>query len=288
MTSFLGLNRSKFYQWKDRRGIETKHNGQIPRDFWVTEEEKTKVIEFYEENCTEGYRAATYNMIDKDVAYMSSSSVYRILSKAGIIRSKKQKESKKGTGFEQPVEVHEHWHTDISYIKLGKRFYFFFGVLDGCSRCLLHWEIRESMTERDVEIVIQRTIEKFPTVKPRLITDNGSQYTAYEFKRFIGIHGLTHVRTSVYYPQSNGKMERFHYTLKSEGVRPGCPVTVEDARTIVARYVDYYNNERLHSAIGFITPMSKLNGLEEEIFEERKRKLELARNKRLQEFEKSA
>lgn len=282
------MHRSKFYQWRERLGQETKHNGKIPKDFWVTEEEKEAVIQFFKDNAVEGYRSATYNMIDLDIAYMSCSSVYRIVSAAELIRQKKRPDSKKGTGFEQPLKVHDHWHTDISYIKLGKRFYFFFGVLDGCSRCLLHWEIRENMTEQDVELVLQRTIEKFPTVKPRLITDNGSQYTAHEFKKFIGIHGLTHVRTAVYYPQSNGKMERFHYTLKSEGIRPKCPLTVDDARRVVSKYVDYYNNKRLHSAIGFVTPMDKLNGMEEEIFTERKRKLELAKRKRLEEFAKSA
>lgn len=171
LVGFLGLHRSKFYQWRKRQGIENKHNGQIPRDFWVTEEEKGKVIDYYKTHCEEGYRAITYMMIDKDIVYMSSSTVYRILFSAGLMRSKKNPDSKKGNGFEQPLKVHEHWHTDISYIKIDKRFYFFFGVLDGCSRCLLHWEIREKMTELDVELVIQRAIEKYPDAKPRLITD---------------------------------------------------------------------------------------------------------------------
>ena len=227
-------------------------------------------------------------MIDEDIAYMSCSTVYRILKRNGIMRSRKSKDSKKGNGFEQPIVAHEHWHTDISYIKIGKRFYFFFGVLDGYSRCLLHWEIRESMTEHDVEMVMQRTIEKYPDAKPRLITDNGSQYTSHEFKVFIGMHGLTHVRTSPYYPQSNGKMERFHFTLKVEAVRPGVPLTVEDARNIVSQYVNFYNNIRLHSAIGFIAPMDKLEGRDQLILTERKEKLKRARNKRREEFAKSA
>lgn len=227
-------------------------------------------------------------MIDEDVAYMSSSSVYRILKKNGIMRSKKRKDTKKGDGFEQPIVAHEHWHTDISYIKIKKQFYFFFGVLDGYSRCLLHWEIRESMTEHDVEMVMKRTIEKYPDARPRLITDNGSQYTSHEFKTFIGMHGLTHVRTSPYYPQSNGKMERFHFTLKSEAVRPGVPLTVESAREIVLEYVNFYNKVRLHSAIGFLAPIDKLEGRDHAILTERKEKLNAAKNKRLEEFAKRA
>ncbi len=288
LTSFLGIHRSKFYQWRDRVGKENEHNGQIPRDFWVTQEEKDAVIKYYQNHFTDGYRAITYMMIDEDVAYMSCSTVYRILTAAGIMRTKNKPDSKKGKGFEQPLAVHEHWHTDISYIKVDKRFFFFFGVLDGCSRCLLHWEIRPEMTEHDVEMVLQRAVEKYPDAKPRLITDNGSQYTSYDFKKFIGMHGLTHVRTSPYYPQSNGKMERFHFTLKTEAVRPGAPLTVEDARRIVAQYVEYYNNTRLHSAIGFVAPMDKLEGRDKAIFAERSEKLKKAKEKRLEEFVKSA
>ncbi len=286
--TFLGIHRSKFYQWRERKGVETKHNGQIPKDFWITEEEKQAVIDFYRQNRSEGYRAATYMMIDQDVAYMSCSSVYRILSNSGLIRTKNVNSSKKGSGFEQPLNVHEHWHTDISYLKIDKRFYFFFGVLDGCSRAILHWEIRENMTEQDVEVVLQRAVEKYPEAKPRLITDNGSQYTAQEFKKFVAQHGLTHVRTACYYPQSNGKMERFHHTLKSEGIKPGLPLNIDDARRITEKYVDYYNNDRLHSAIGFVAPMDKLNGQDVVIIKERKEKLKAAKKKRIELFAKTA
>lgn len=285
---FLGIHRSKFYQWKERYGIENKHNGQIPNEEWITDEEKEAVVKYYQDHPGEGYRAITYMMIDENVAFMSCSSVYRALKAAGVMRTKKRPESKKGNGFEQPLKVHEHWHTDISYIKIGKRFYFFIGVLDGCSRFLLHWEIREEMTEHDAEIVLQRAIEKYPDAKPRIITDNGSQYTSHEFKQFVGMHGLTHVRTSPYYPQSNGKIERFHFTLKLEGIRPGSPLTLDDARRVTEQYVDFYNNVRLHSAIGFIAPKVKLEGREEQIFNERKEKLKKAKRKRIEEFAKCA
>ena len=282
------MHRSKFYQWKARYGQENIHNGEIPRDFWITEEEKEAVVRYYQSHSQEGYRAMTYMMIDDDVAFMSCSSVYRILCEAGIMRSKGSKPSKKGTGFEQPLVAHEQWHTDISYIKIAKRFYFFIGVLDGYSRCLLHWEIREEMTELDAEIVVKRALEKYPNARPRLITDNGSQYTSHEFKQFISRHGLTHVRTSPYYPQSNGKMERFHYTYKDGAVRPMSPLSIEDARRVTEKYIEYYNNERLHSAIGFITPKDKLEGRDQIIIKQRKEKLKAARIKRIQLFERCA
>ena len=284
MLKSLALHPSKFYQWKKRRGKDNQHNGKQPKDFWITADERRAVIEYYQSHRQEGYRAVTYMMIDEDVAYMSSSSVYRILLDAGLMRTKATKKSSKGNGFDQPLQPHEHWHTDISYVKINKRFYFFIGVLDGYSRCLLHWEIRESMNEQDTEIVVKRSLEKFPEVRPRIITDNGSQYTGQEFKKFIAYHGLTHVRTSPYYPQSNGKLERFHFTLKNGSIRPLTPLSVEDARRVVTQYVDYYNNTRLHSSIGFITPKDKLNGNDVSIIQERRRKLAEAKIRRLEFF----
>ena len=288
LLKFAGINRSKYYQWKDRYKQKNMHNGKQPRDFWITDEEKNAVLNYYSKHSKEGYRAMTYMMIDDNIAYMSCSSVYRILCEAGVMRRKGCRKSKKGNGFDQPIQAHEHWHTDISYIKIAERFYFFIGVLDGYSRNLLHWEIREAMTEYDAEIVLQRALEQFPNAKPRIITDNGAQYTAHEFKQFIGINGLTHVRTSPYYPQSNGKIERFHFTLKDEVIRPSALLTVEDARRLVSKYVEYYNNTRLHSAIGFVTPKDRLEGRDGVIQQERKKKLDIARVKRLEMFAKAS
>jgi putative transposase len=81
-------------------------------------------------------------------------------------------------------------------------------ILDGYSRFLVHWDLRESMTEADIEIILERAKERYPGVKPRVISDNGPQFIARDFKEFIRISGMTHVRTSPYYPQSNGKIER--------------------------------------------------------------------------------
>ena len=136
------------------------------------------------------------------------------------------------------------------------------------------------MQETDVEIILQRARERYPEAKPRIITDNGPQFIAKDFKEFIRICGMTHVKTSPYYPQSNGKIERWHKSLKSECIRKKVPLSLEDARRVVEEYVHHYNNVRLHSAIGYITPMDKLAGRENEIFVERDRKLQKAREER--------
>ncbi len=153
-------------------------------------------------------------------------------------------------------------------------------MLDGYSRAIVHWDLREAMREADVEIILEAAKEKYPDAKPRIISDNGPQFIAKDFKEFIRVSGMTHVRTSPYYPQSNGKLERWHKSLKSECIRPGVPLTPEDARRLIERYVEHYNTVRLHSAIGFVTPADMLAGRREEIHAARDRKLEQARQQR--------
>jgi putative transposase len=219
-------------------------------------------------------------MIDADVAVCSPSSVYRVLKDAGRLDDRPLKPSSKGKGFVQPLRPHEHWHVDVTYINIAGTFYYQCSLLDGYSRSIVHWEIREAMTEADIEQIVQRGREAFPAARPRIISDNGPQFIARDFKEFIRLCGMTHARTSPYYPQSNGKIERWHRILKEECIRPGTPLTLEDARRIVGKFVDHYNTVRLHSAIGYITPKDKLEGREQEIFDARDRKLEEARERR--------
>ena len=162
---------------------------------------------------------------------------------------------RKGDGFAQPSRAHEHWHIDVSYLNISGTFYYLCSILDGYSRYIMHSEIRESMKEMDVETVLQRAWERYPEAALRIISDNGPQFMARDFKTFIRESGMTHVRTSPYYPQSNGKIERWHGTLKRERIRPKTPLNIEDARRVVGQYVRNYNEERLHAGIGYVTPV---------------------------------
>jgi putative transposase len=280
LVEWLEVSPSKYYDWRRRYGQANEHNGRVPRTFWLQEWEREAIIDFYRKHPDEGYRRLTYMMIDTDVVAASPSSVYRVLTQAKLLNRWDQKPSKKGQGFQQPEKPHEHWHIDVAYINICGTFYYLCSILDGYSRYLVHWEIRETMTETDVEIILQRARERFPQVKPRIISDNGPQFIARDFKTFIRHCGMTHVRTSPYYPQSNGKIERWHKSLKGECIRPGTPLSLEDARRLVKKFVMYYNQARLHSAIGYVTPKDKLEGREPVIFAERKRKLAAARKRR--------
>lgn len=282
LLGWLGLATGKFHQWKHRYGRPNEHNARTPRDGWLADWEKQAILDYHDLHLLEGYRRLAFMMLDDDVVAVSPASVYRVLKRAGRLDRKWQTPSKKGTGFQQPLAAHEHWHVDVSYLNLDGTFYYLCSLLDGYSRLIVHWEIRESMTERDIETIVQRGLETFPGAKPRIISDNGPQFIARDFKEFIRVMGMTHVRTSPYYPQSNGKLERWHGSLKSECIRPATPASLEEARRLVAAYVEHYNHVRLNSAIGYLTPADKLNGLAQVIFDERDRKLEEARARRQQ------
>jgi len=282
LLGWLGLGSSKFYQWRERYGQANEHNGQIPRDWWLEDWEKEAIVAFHDRHPREGYRRLTYMMLDDDIVAVSPSTTYRVLKAAGRLDRHRWAPSKKGTGFVQPDRPHKHWHLDIAYLNVGGTFYFLISLLDGYSRYIVHSEIRESMKQLDTQIVVQRALEKYPDERPRIITDNGPQFVAREFKHFVRLCGMTHVRTSPYYPQSNGKLERWHGSIKRECIRPACPESREEAQRIVAAYIEDYNHRRLHSALGYITPADKLNGLEQVIFSERDRKLEEARQRRQQ------
>jgi len=276
----IGIARSKYYDWKHRYGKVNEHNCLVPRDFWLTEHERQAIIDYYRDHPLEGYRRLCYMMMDNDIVAVSPSSVYRVLTSAGLLNKWNGKPSKKGTGFVQPLEPHEHWHIDISYINICGTFYYMCSILDGFSRYIVHWEIREAMKESDVEIILQRAREKFPDVRPRIISDNGPQFISKDFKEFVRISGMTHVKTSPYYPQSNGKLERYHKTIKSTCIRAGTPLSLDDAQRMVTSFVDHYNNRRLHGAIGYIAPFDKLQGRAETILAQRDAKLAAARDAR--------
>lgn len=273
----VALSMRKFRRWRDRYGKANEHNALVPRDHWIEPAERQAIIDFAMQYPLEGYRRLTFMMLDRDLVAVSPSTTYRVLKAAGLLRPWNQKPSKKGQGFVQPLAPHEHWHTDFSYVNIGGTFYYLCSVLDGCSRAIVSWDIRPQMHERDAEIVLQRAREAHPEAKPRVITDRGSQFIARDFQCFIRLWQTSHVLCSPHYPQSNGKLERFHRTLKEQAIRPKTPLTLDDAKRTVGEFIDHYNTTRLHSALGFITPADRLANRQTAIFRDRDLKLETAR-----------
>lgn len=273
---WLNLFPGRFYTWKTREAIGNRHNSLVPKKHWLLPWEHEAIINYAKANPNNGYRRMTFMMLDEDIVAVSPSSVYRVLKAEKLLDTMVNSDSQKGTGFKQPSKAHEHWHIDISYVNIACTFYYLCSILDGYSRFIVHWELREHMRETDVEITLQHALEKFIEAKPRIISDNGPQFIAKDFKEYIRLMEITHVTTSPYYPQSNGKLERYHRTIKSECVRQNVMLNVSFALSQLQSYVEYYNTKRLHSAIGYITPQAKLDGKSENIFADRRKKLKQA------------
>lgn len=253
----------------------------IPKAHWLLPWERKTIIEYAKVHKSEylfyirdGYRRLTYIMLDKNVVAVSPATTYRVLKVAGLLNQWNTKKSLlKGRGYKHPAYAHKEWHTDIKYVNFRGTFLFLICVLDGFSRYIIHHELRITITEYDVEITIQRALAKFPDASPRIISDNGSQYISKDFQKFLKETELQHIRTSVNYPQSNGKIERFHRSIDSDCLKTHSLIDREDARKQISQYIDYYNTKRLHSALYYITPKDFLDGKAEEILNMKQKNL---------------
>jgi transposase InsO family protein len=261
----LGLPRATYFGWQRTDGKQPRAPGVIPRGHRLTPAERAAIVAYKRQHPAIGYRRLAYMMLDEGVAAVPASSVYRVLAQAGLASRWTQapgQEHKKG--FDQPQRIHEQWHTDIAYLNILGTHYFFLGVLDGYSRAIIHHEVRLDMTTTDVEIVIERALAQLPAglPRPRLITDNGPQYLSVQFKAYLRERDVSHSRARPHHPQSNGKMERFHKSLKVECVRVTAMSDLDEARRLVGQYVEEYNAQRLHSALHYLTPADYLRGPE--------------------------
>ena len=225
----------------------------------------------------EGYRRLTWQMVDADVAYLSESSVYRVLRDADLLARWKRHGSV-GTAPRKPMHPHERWHTDLMYLRIADTWYFLVTVIDAYSRYVVHWELLTTMTAADVRLVIQQALEHTGAT-PQVVTDNGAQFTAAEFKDLVRRFALEHIRIRTYHPESNGVVERFHRSTR-EALGAQAIRNLAQARAIIAKWVQHYNEERLHAGLGYLTPAEFYRGNPAARLEERRAKLEKAQRER--------
>ncbi|MBV5335172.1 MAG: IS3 family transposase [Sulfuricurvum sp.] len=264
LLSGAGISRRTWTDWQKRKGDPTQNNGLMPKEHWLLPTEIDAIVA-YAENRTDkklqGYRRLTWMMIDENIVFVSSSSVYRVLKEHGLLNMwAKTNDTARKIGFDQPLAIHEQWHTDISYIRIQNVFYYFVSVMDGFSRKILVWDLFTSMDQLTVEIVLTRAKEKYPEATPRLITDNGAQFIAKDFKELLELLEIAHTFTSPAHPQSNGKLERFHRSFKAEHVRVTAYTSLDQAKRHMSGWIDYYNSKRLHSSLDYLPPQEVFEG----------------------------
>lgn len=232
------------------------------------------------------HRELAWKMVDEDVAYLSPSTVYRILREARLVcpwrrRKKRLREENEKAG--RPNEI---WATDLKYVSVGARNYYLISFLDEWSRYIVHHELLRTMDGHTVSLAAQAALETLPRddtgqllARPTIRSDNGSGYISREFGGVLDEHGLSHRRIKPHCPEENGLIERAHRTFE-EALEGEELTDFLQAEKVIDKMIRWYNEERLHSALGFLRPVDYYQGNPEALREQRRRKLSQARHHR--------
>jgi putative transposase len=248
----------------------------------ITDDEKQEVKRYAFSHPGLNHREMAYRMIDEDVAFLSPSSVYRILFEFNLLRRR------------GPANQHEKWHpharlssrdevwqTDLMNARYKSRDYYSLSYFDAYSRYVVYNEVCLSMTGDSIEQASLRAIQVVGKKPKAIQSDNGSCYISIEYRNFIAKSGIEHRRIHPHCPNENAEIERFHRTLRELADFEGAS-DFEAFEKIIKEQIYYYNHVRYHSGIGYVTPYDMYTGKAEAIQKSRKQKLEQAKERRLQ------
>lgn len=280
--SELGLRRSVYYDWLEReKAGNLADRLVVPRSpLSALPEEIEAAVAYARAHPREGYRRLAWMMIDEDIVYLSPSTVYRILDRYNLLYRWKRPEPGLGRRVPEATYPDEVWHVDLMYLWVNGRWYFLVTVLDSYSRYIVHWELTLSMLAAEIAEVIAVALEKVPGKRPRIVRDNGSQFIAKEWREVIRHFELEEIPTRVRHPQSNGRIERYHRSVREEAFGDGEAEDFYQARDMLGQWVKYYVDERLHSALNYLCPVDYYRGNLEALIAERKSKLREAAARR--------
>jgi len=280
----LDVNRSTFYTWY-RRYEEGGYDGLANRKpalrrFWnrIPASEKERVVSIALERPEESPRQLAWYITDKEGYFILKSSVYRILKAFDLITSPAYTVLSAADKFTNPTtRVHELWQTDFTYFKIvGWGWYYLASILDDYSRYIIAWKLYTTMGAEDVKDLLEEAVNRTGVQgvavrhRPRLLSDNGPCYLSKELAAYLEEKGMTHTRGKPFHPMTQGKIERYHRSLKNEVLLQHYYMPGELEREI-ARFVEYYNNQRYHESLNNLTPADVYSGRAREIETRRER-----------------
>jgi len=276
----LGMPKSTYYRWLKRqtegRLQDNKGGSPIPWNKLSPEEEERILTEARaspELSC----RQLALQLVDSEGWYVSESTVFRILKREGMIKPAEI------TGFKAGKEYHrktdkpnELWATDCAHLKVVDwGWYYLVTVMDDYSRFILAWELKSDMAATSLIDVVQKAVDFTGMTdvpvdnRTVLLSDNGSGYLSRQFGEYLRLVGVRHIVASPYHPQTNGKIERYHRTIKGEIKLVPYEMPCELLEAIGA-FVDYYNYRRYHEGLGDVTPFDVYTGRNLQIIQRRK------------------
>lgn len=276
----LGISRSTFYQWY-RNYLNDGFEGLKPKvpkrkSFWnkIPDKQRQQVIETALDLTELSPRELAFHITDKEGWFISESSVYRILKARGLITSPAWILMAASDEFrDKPSHIHQQWQTDFTYFKIiGWGWYYLATIMDDYSRYIISWELCKNMKSDDAMRVIEQALAKTGLEeknRPRILSDNGSCFISNEFTTFINDQKLVHVRGAPYHPQTQGKIERYHRTMKNI-VKLENYFYPNELRSRIGSFVDYYNNQRYHESLKNVTPADVYFGRDLECLNRRK------------------
>jgi len=296
----LDVKRSTFYRWYNSY-LEAGYDGladrkSSPKKFWnkIPELVEQEVVDTALEYPEKTPRELAWYITDTQEYFISESSVYRILKVYDLVASPVYVLIKASDKFKHPTtRINELWQTDFTYFKvLGWGWYYLSTVMDDYSRYIISWKLFSSMTADDVKQTLDLAVEKTGVDKvhvchrPRLLSDNGSCYISGELKKYLEEHSIGHVRGAPYHPQTQGKIERYHRTMKNLVKLQHYYMPGELEREI-GQFVEYYNNQRYHESLDNLTPADVYYGRDKQILSKRekikKKTLKLRKKQNLKE-----
>jgi putative transposase len=273
----IGIPRRTYYNWV-RQG-KTGGKRSVKRRPWnrIMEGEEQLVLERARASPELSPRQLSLKLVDDYGRWISESTVYRILKREGLVKTAETKGFAAGKEYHRKTKrPNEMWATDCSYLRvIDWGYYYLVTVMDDYSRYILAWDLKGNMTADSLMDVVQRAIDatgmcQVP-VKDRasLLSDNGAGYISRAFGDYLKLVGIKHILAAPFHPQTNGKIERYHQTLKGEINQIPCEMPSE-LKEAIEKLVEYYNDRRYHEALGNVTPADVYYGRREQILAQRK------------------
>lgn len=280
----LDVPRSSFYRWYKAYidgGYDALENqNSSPRQFWnrIPPCERERVVERALADPELTPRELAWQITDTEGTFISESSVYRILKSYDLITSPAYVVLSAAEKFQHPTRrIHELWQTDFTYLHVKSwGWYYLSTVLDDYSRYIIAWKLFTGMSADDVKELLDAAVAKTGVTnvavrhRPRLLSDNGPCYISQALSMYLEENGIKHTRGRPFHPQTQGKIERYHRTLKNVITLRNYYIP-DELEYEIARFVEYYNHKRVHESLQNLTPADVYTGRGREILTARQR-----------------
>ena len=278
----INISRSSFYRWYqlyEREGLDGLENqSRAARQHWnkIPDSVRRLVVDIALEQPDQTPRELAWHITDTRDYFISESSIYRILKAHDLITSPQFTVMSASDRFQHPTRgVHELWQTDFTYFRVvGWGWYFLSTILDDYSRYIISWRLTTTMAASDVTDTLEDALNVTGLTaarvqhKPRLLSDNGPCYISGELKAWLKNQDITHTRGAPYHPMTQGKIERYHRSMKNviKLEHYYFPWELENA---IAEWVQHYNHDRYHESLDNVTPVDVYEGRRNDILDQR-------------------